>query len=339
MGAQWSFRRSVMAAKSVQRRRRGLLLAPLLCLVRTNVAARPEPYPAKPIHWIVPYPPGGGADLLARLITERLAQTLKQAIVIKNLPGDSTTLATLALLTAPRDGYTVLQTAEQLAVNAVMLPHLEYSAERDIEFIAPLVRTPLVLLARPTLPASNAADLVTLMREPRQRLAYGSWGTGGMNHLAMAAFTDRFGVHPRHIPYRGAGPAVQGLLNGDIDLYFSDLTTAVPYIRSGRLKALLVSSLERQPCLPDVPTADESGAKGFDMVTWQGLVGAAGMPSSAVLGLSTAVRDVLQDPTLAKQLQESHFQISPAKPEQFREDFLRTKNKLGALARRLNIHI
>jgi tripartite-type tricarboxylate transporter receptor subunit TctC len=317
---------------------KSLLLAVLLgCLLFADAAGAQGTYPSKPIRWIVPYPAGGGADKLARLIAHRLSQSLKQTVVVENHVGASTTVAMQAMLAAPRDGYTVLQTAEQIAVNTSLFPKLEYSPQRDIQFIAPIVRTPLVLLTRPGLPVSDPASLVAYMRKNGSRATYASWGQGAINHLAMAAFADLVGTHLRHIPYPGAAPALVGLLNGDIDLYFSDVTSAMPYIRSGQLRALLVSTRDRLAYLPAVPSVHESCYPGFDMATWQGLVSAEGIPPKAAQTLASAVRMALEDPEVAKELRDRSFVPDPGTPEQFRQTFLQTQTQLGNLLRKLDI--
>jgi tripartite-type tricarboxylate transporter receptor subunit TctC len=316
-----------------------VVLALVTCNLFVGGAALAQDYPSKPIRWIVPYPAGGGADNLARLITQRVSQTLKQTIVVDNRPGGNTIIGTQALLSSPKDGYTVMHTAEQLASNTSLYPDLKYSAERDIEFIAPMVRTPLVLLARPNLPASDAAGVIAFMKQGGDKVTFGSWGQGGANHLVMEAFADRVGVRPMHVPFPGAAPAIQNLLGGQIDLYFSDPTTALPYIRSGKLKALLVSTRDRLSFLPNVPTAHESGYPGFDMYTWQGLVAPKGVPPDVVKALAATVRQTILDPEVNKELLERGFIPDPGTSEQFRDSFLRTQNALGSVVRKLNIRI
>ncbi|MDR6858771.1 tripartite tricarboxylate transporter substrate binding protein [Variovorax guangxiensis] len=315
-----------------------LSIALIACLFAAGGAAAQD-YPSKPIRWIVPYPAGGGADNLARLVTQRVSQALKQPIVVDNRPGGNTIIGTQALLASPKDGYTVMHTAEQLASNASLYPELKYSAEREIEFIAPMVRTPLVLLARPDLPASDAAGLFAFLKQGGDKVTFGSWGQGGANHLVMEAFADRVGVRPTHIPFPGAAPAIQSLLGGQIDVYFSDPTTALPYIRSGKLKALLVSTRDRLPFLPNVPTVHESGYPGFDMYTWQGLVAAKGIPPEVVKTLAATVRQTIQEPEIHKELLERGFIPDPGTPEQFKASFLRTQSLLGDIVRKLNIRI
>ncbi|WP_183043454.1 Bug family tripartite tricarboxylate transporter substrate binding protein [Alicycliphilus denitrificans] len=318
-------------------------LARLTIVLATSLSfggvAVAQDYPAHQIRWIVPYPAGGGADNVARVVTQRLSQAIKQPIIVDNRPGGNTIIGTQALLSSPKDGYTVMNTAEQVAVNASLYPDLKYSAERDLEFVAPLVRTPLVLLAKPDFPADNPAALAAYMKERGDRVTYGSWGQGGMNHLTMEAFADRVGVAPMHVPYPGAAPAIQALLGGQIELYFSDPATALPHVRAGKLKPLLVSAKDRLQTLPNVPTVQESGYPGFDLYSWQGVVAPKGIPPQAVQALAKAVRETLNEPAINKELLERGFLPDPGTPEQFRESFLRSQKALGDIVRKRNIRI
>ena len=312
-------------------------LAALACVAGNALA---QDYPSRhQIRWLVPYPPGGGADNVARVVTQRLSKVLNQAIVVDNRPGGNTIIGTQALLLAAKDGYTLMNTAEQVAVNAALYPDLKYSAERDLEFVAPLVRTPLVLLAKPEFPASDPAALIELMKQRGDRVTYGSWGQGGMNHLTMEAFADRVGVTPMHVPFAGAAPAIQSLLGGQIDLYFSDPATALPHIRAGKLKVILVSTKDRLPYLPDAPTVDESGYPGFDMFSWQGVVAPKGIPEEVVQKLAQTVRQTLEDPEIKQELLDRGFLPDPGTPDSFRAAFLHSQKILGDLVRKRGIRI
>ncbi|WP_198087540.1 tripartite tricarboxylate transporter substrate binding protein [Variovorax sp. E3] len=301
--------------------------------------ASAQDYPSRPIRWLVPYPAGGGADNIARLVAHRTAEIMKQSIVVDNRAGGNTVIATQVLLSSPKDGYTVMHTVEQIASNTSLYPNLPYSAERDIDFIAQIARVPFILLVRPNLPVTDAASMIAYMKKEGEKINYGSYGQGGANHLIMEAFADRVGVRPTHIPFQGAAPAVQNLLGGQIDIYFSDPTVALPYIRSGRLKALLVTTKDRLPYLPDVPTVAESGYPGFDMYTWHGLVAPKGTPPDIVRSLSAVIKQVVSEPTVHKELLERGLIPDPQSPEQFRDTFLKSQASLGSIVRKLNIKI
>lgn len=299
-----------------------------------------QDYPARaPIRWIVPYPAGGGTDNIARLVTQRASEVLKQNFVVENRAGGNTVIATQTLLSSAKDGYTVMHTVEQLASNTSLYPDLKYSAERDLEFIAQIARVPFILLVRPNLPASDAAGLIAYLRKNGESVNYGSYGQGGASHLVTEAFADRIGVRLTHVPFQGAAPAIQSLISGQIDLYFSDPTVALPFIRAGRLKPLLVSTRERLPYLPEVPTVHENGFAEFDMYTWHGLVAPKGIPAEAVRTLSAAIGKILEEPAMKKELLERGLIPDPRTPEQFRETFLKSQASLGTIVRKLNIRI
>lgn len=298
-----------------------------------------QDYPSRAVRWVVPYPAGGGGDNIARLVSQRVSEVLKQSIVVDNRPGGNTVIATQYLLSSPKDGYTVLHTAEQIASNGSLYPNLQYSAERDLDFIALMARVPFVLLARPNLPVTDAASVIAYMKKEGDKVNYGSWGQGGANHLVMEAFADRIGTRPTHVPFQGAAPAVQSLLGEHIDLYFSDPTVALPYIRSGKLKPLLVTTKERLPYLPEIPTVAESGYPGFDMYTWHGLVAPKGTPPAVAQKLSATIKQVVAEPAINKELMERGLIPDAQGPEQFKETFLKTQAELGGIVRKLGIKI
>lgn len=308
------------------------------CVLGLGTATAQE-YPSKPIRWLVPYPAGGGADNIARLITQRAAEVLRQPIIVENRAGGNTVIATQAMLASPKDGYTVLHTVEQLASNTALYPDLKYAAERDVEFIAQIARVPFILLARPNLPVNSASEAVGYVKRQGEKLNYGSYGQGGMNHLVMEAFADRVGSRPTHVPFQGAAPAIQNLIGGQIDLYFSDPTIALPFIRSGKLKPLLVTTKERLPYLPEVPTVAESGYPGFDMYTWHGVIAPRGIPPEVRRTLSATVAKVVDDPAIRKELLERGLIPEAKSADQFRETFLKTQAELGGIIRKLDIRI
>lgn len=316
--------------------RTALIALSLLCATGAAVA---QEYPSRPIRWLVPYPAGGGADNIARLVAQRVSDLLKQSVIVDNRPGGNTVIATQLLLSAPKDGYTVMHTVEQIASNTSLYPKLSYSAERDVDFIAQIARVPFVLLVRPDFPASDAAGVIATMKQNGDKINYGSYGQGGANHLIMEAFADRIGVHPTHIPFQGAAPAIQNLMGGQIDLYFSDPTVALPYIRSGKLKAVLVTTKERLPYLPDLPTVAESGYPDFDMYTWHGLVAPKGLPPQVVATLADTVKKVVSDPAVNKELLERGLIPDAQGPSQFRETFMNSQATLGTIVQKLGIKI
>lgn len=296
-----------------------------------------QDYPNKPIRWIVPYPPGGGGDIVARLITPKIASATSQNILVDNRPGGNTIIGTQYLLSNKPDGYSVLHTAEQIAANGSLYKNLKYSAEKDLEFIGTVVKTPLVLLAKLDLPVSNAQEVIAYMKAQDKKVTYGSWGQGGMNHLTMEAFAQRLNVSPVHAPYAGAAPAIKDLLGGVIDLYFSDLASALPHVKAGKLKPLLVSTKERVPLLPDIPTLQELGFEGFDMYSYQGIVAPKGFSPEVLQKLSDLLRNAVNHPEVRSELTSRGFIPAPSTPAEFRKQFLDSQAQLGEVIRLRNI--
>jgi len=301
--------------------------------------AAAQDYPARAVRWIVPYGPGGGTDIVARIVTKKMAETHGQSFVVENRPGGNTMIGTQAVVNAQPDGYTAMQTAEQIAANESLYKDIKFTVGKDFEFVAPLVRTPLVLLARRGLPVTSPQELVAYMKEQDAKVNYGSWGQGGMNHLTMEAFAGRLGVHPLHVPFTGAAAAVKELLAGNIDLYFSDYGTAMPYIEAGQLTPVLVSTRERLPMLPDLPTAQEAGFEGFDMYSFQGVVMPRGTPRERVERISAEVRQALESRDVHDDLMARGFIPAPGAPDDFRRMVLDSQKEFAAIIRDRKITI
>ena len=302
-------------------------------------AGAAEKYPEKPISWIVPYGPGGGTDIVARLLTNKITQSINQSIVVENRPGGNTMIGTQALLKARPDGYTVMQTAEQIAANESLYKDLKFKVSKDFSYVAPLVRTPLVLVARKDLPASTPQELFVYMKNKGSAVNYGSWGQGGMNHLTMEAFASRIGAQPTHVPFNGAAAAIKELVAGNIDLYFSDYGTAMSYVETGRIKPILVSSKERLPMLPNVPTIHESGFENFDMYSFQGVVMPEGAPKDAIESLSIQIQKALQDKEVREALMARGFLPNPGTPEDFQAQVLRAQSDFAKIIQERGIRL
>jgi tripartite-type tricarboxylate transporter receptor subunit TctC len=310
------------------------------CVFLISSASQPsyaEDFPSKQLRWIVPYPPGGGGDIVARIVSPRVAAATSQIILVDNKPGGNTVIGTQNLLASKADGYTVMHTAEQIAANGTLYKNLKYSAEKDIDFIGTVVKTPLVLLARLDLPVSNAQEVIAYMKAQDKKVTYGSWGQGGMNHLTMEAFAGRLNVNPVHAPYLGAAPAIKDLLGGVIDLYFSDLASALPHVKAGKLKPLLVSTRERVPMLPNIPTLQELGFDGFDMYSYQGVVAPKGLPPEVLNKFSELLRNAVNHPDVKAELTSRGFIPAPSTSAEFRAQFLESQNALGNVIKQRNI--
>lgn len=323
--------------------RRALRLATTLAAcflgVLSSHSVAQENYPERPISWMVPYGPGGGTDIVARIVTKTISESLDSSIVVENRPGGNTMIGTQALLNARPDGYTAMQTAEQISANESLYKDIKFKVDESFSYVAPLVRTPLVLVARNDLPAATPAELIEYLKSENTKVNYGSWGQGGMNHLTMEAFAMRLDVNPLHIPFSGAAAAIQALVAGDIDLYFSDYGTAMPYVESGRIKTLMVSSKDRLPMLPDVPTIQESGFEGFDMYSFQGVVMPQGVPEQHVQKLSGEVKKALQDKDVHDALMSRGFIPNPGSSQDFEALVLHSRSEFAKIIQARDIKI
>lgn len=312
------------------------VIAALLGMSTVVVA---QDYPSRQIRWVVPYPAGGGADILARIMSQNMQATLKQPIVIENKPGGNTRIGTQFLAKAPADGYTVMNSTDQIAANSSLYKTTGVKATDEVDYVGAIVKTPLILLARLNLPANNIKEVLEYIKTNDKKVNYGSWGVGSTNHLTMEGLAGRLGASPTHVPFQGAAPAATALLSGTIDLYFTDLGSALPYIKSGKLKAIAVSTKERIPMIQDVPTIAESGYPDFDVFTYQGLLVPKGTPPAVINTLNKAIHIALENPEIKNELLTRGVIPDPTTPEQFKAQVLKSEKDLGEIIRRLNIVI
>jgi len=314
----------------------------LVALVASGLSVTPtlaqvQNYPDRPVKWLVPYGPGGGTDIVARIVTQNMSVNLKQPFIVENRGGGNTIIATQALSKLQSDGYSAMQTADQLAANTSLYKELPYVANQDFEFVSSLVKTPLVLLARNELPVNSMKELVAYIQKNENKMSYGSWGTGSMNHLTMEALAGQLKASPLHVPYAGAPLAINALLGGFIDLLFTDLGSALPQVQAGKLKPLAVSTATRITQLPELPTIAESGFPGFDLYSYQGVILPKGTPAELVAKLSAAIKVALDNPTIANDLNSRGYIPSPSTPAQFKAQFIKSEKDLGDIIRSRNI--
>ena len=314
----------------------------LVALVASGLSVTPtlaqvQNYPDRPVKWLVPYGPGGGTDIVARIVTQNMSVNLKQPFIVENRGGGNTIIATQALSKLQSDGYSAMQTADQLAANTSLYKELPYVANQDFEFVSSLVKTPLVLLARNELPVNSMKELVAYIQKNENKMSYGSWGTGSMNHLTMEALAGQLKASPLHVPYAGAPLAINALLGGFIDLLFTDLGSALPQVQAGKLKPLAVSTATRITQLPELPTIAESGFPGFDLYSYQGVILPKGTPAELVAKLSAAIKVALDNPTIASDLNSRGYIPSPSTPAQFKAQFIKSEKDLGEIIKSRNI--
>lgn len=277
-----------------------LILA--LALGIAPAVAAGQAYPSKPVRLIVPFAAGGSTDIIGRTVGQKLNEMWGQPVLVDNRPGGSTVIGTDAVAKAAPDGHTLLITPAPFTIVPSLIAKLPYDPARDFEPVILINTTPLVVVVHPGVPAKSIKELIALAKRKPGALNYGSSGSGGSNHLAGELFNAMAGVKMVHIPYKGNAPALADLVGGHVDAVFNGLTSAMPLIKSGRLRALAVTSLSRSAALPDMPTLDELGLKGFQAVAWNGLTAPARTPKEIVAKLNADVLKVIRSPELAERL-------------------------------------
>lgn len=278
-------------------------------------------YPDRPIKWLMPFPPGGGADLVARMLAEQMSPALnRQAFVIENRPGGQTVIATQALVSAKPDGYTVASVTDSLPINEYLLPKLPYTLA-DVTPISIFVKSPMVLVTAADVPGNTPAQLFSYMKAGN--IAYGTWGAGSSSHLAMEYLCGRLNVSLLHVPFAGAAQAVTALLGGHIQIMWTGLTSAAPHVKSGKLKAWAVSTRTRSNVFPDTPALAEAGVSDFDVFGWNGMVAPRQTPPEIVRVLGDAIKTAMNVPDVRENLTSQGFVLWASTPEEFQEQMRR----------------
>ena len=263
-------------------------------------AAMAQGYPSRQVTIVVTFPPGGNADVVARLLADKLQQSLKQPVIVENRPGAATIPGTSAVLQAPADGHTLLQTGTNTNINPLLGNKTPYDAERDLVPVVLLVTVPAILVLHADVPANNLAELVALAKSKPGELNYGSPGNGTFAHLAMAQLTQATGTTMTHVPFRGLGPAMVGLLRNDVQMMTSDIPGSLEHIRTGKLRAIAHTGTIRMPQLPDLPTMAEAGVAGYEAAGFLGIMVRAGTPSEAVALLNREINNALASPEFSR---------------------------------------
>jgi tripartite-type tricarboxylate transporter receptor subunit TctC len=301
-----------------------------LILALTCSALQAQSYPTKPIRLIVPYPPGGGTDFFARTVSAKLSDSLGQQVVVENRPGAATIIGAEAVAKSAPDGYTILlgDTAT-FAVNPTLYKKLPYDPLKSFEPISLTGRFALLLVVHPSVQANSVAELIALAKAKPGTLNYASPGPGSPHHLAMVLFTQRTGISMVHVPYKGAGPAIQDLLGGQIPTMFLDLAAGAPQIKGGKIRALGVASPKRIAALPDLATLAESGLPGFEAWAWQGLVAPAGTPPEVVAKLGAEYARAIGDPGIRQKIIDAGVDPLQSSPREF-TDYIRSEQEKWA---------
>jgi len=292
---------------------RFLALLAAACLVSSALA---QSYPTKPIRIVVPFAPGGGSDFIARFMAQKLTVGLGQQVIVENKPGAGGMLGIEQGVKSPADGYTLTLIASSYTVNPSIYK-FTFDPVNDITPIIQLSQGPLLVVVRPSLSAKSTQDLIALAKAKPGQVNFASSGQGSVIHMATELFQSMAGVKMNHIPYKGTGPALTDTIGGQTDVFFSSTATAVPHVQSGKLRAIAVTTLKRIPALPDVPTVNESGVKGYDVVLWHGLIGPKGLPRPIVNRINAEAGKALKVKETAAQLQNDGVAPAGGTPEQF----------------------
>ncbi len=295
---------------------RRLLLA--LAAASLCPAALAQSWPAKPIRIVVPFPPGGGTDIIARETSQKVAAATGWTFVIDNRPGAGGNLGVDAVAKAPADGYTiVIGQTSNLAINPTLYAKMPYDSQKDLAPIVLLANAPLVMVTGMGTPHKTLADAVNAAKARPGALNFASPGNGTVAHLTSEMFQKAAGVKTQHVPYKGAAQALTDVISGTVDLYMSSVPTLIGQIRQNKLRPLAVTSARRVDDLPNVPTINESGYKGFDAVTWFGLLAPAGTPKDVIARVNAEFNKALQNPELRKKLGDEGADPAGGTPEQF----------------------
>jgi len=285
-------------------RRRIVLLALgfVLAVSSSAAQAQQDDYPSRTVHILAAAAPGGNPDVLARLLSQRLSEVFGQSFVVENVPGAGGVLAAKRIATSSPDGYTLMiNDSGALAINITMNPDANYKLA-DFTPITALATVPTALVIIPSVPANNLSEFITLAKSKPGAMNYGSAGPGSIHHLTMEIFAEQAGIKLVHVPYRGGTALVNGLLTGEIQAGWSGLPNVIAQINTGKLRGLCVSVLQRAASLPNVPTCDEAGIKGFDIADMLGLQGPAGMSPQVVERLQSAVAKIIREPEMAERM-------------------------------------
>jgi len=279
--------------------------AALLAVVATSALA--QGYPAKPAKVVVPYPPGGPTDIVARVVSQKLSEQMGQQFVVENRPGAGGNIGAEAVAKSPADGYTLLVATTAHAINPSLFKSLGYNLTKDFAPVSQLTSGPLVIVANPSLPAKSVQELIALAKAKPGTLNYASSGNGQSTHLSAELFATMAGIKMNHIPYKGSAPALTDVMGGQASLMFDTMLSAMPQVKNGKLKAIAVTSASRSPAAPDVPTVAESGLPGYEAIAWNGLLVPAATPADVVAKLNAELKKALDAPDVKDRFSAQGF--------------------------------
>lgn len=299
----------------------GVLAALLMCAAG---AAMAQNYPTGPVRIIVPFPAGGGIDTMARLLAPKLSEAIGRTVLVDNRAGANGMIGSRVVAKAPRDGYTLLVNGVNFVTTPSMFKNAEYDPVRDFDAISLLALAPNILVVHPSLPVKNVRELIALAKAKPGQVLFAGSDSGSTPHLAGELFKTLTKTDMVHVPYRGTGPAITAILSGEVSTMFMPALTALPLIQSGRVRALGVTSLERLPALPDLPTVSESGLKGYQSSQWYGVLAPAGTPQDILSFLNSHTMKIMHSPEMKERMKNSGSVAVGSSREMFSK-FLQTE--------------
>lgn len=301
--------------------------AAALCCAAVSGTVQAQAYPTKPIRWIIPFPPGGGTDVISRTLAQKLTESWGQQVIADNRPGSGGTIGLAAAAKMPADGYTiVLGQLANVAIAPALYPTLPYDPVKDFAPVTLVLTSPLLLVAHPSFPARNLKEMIAVARARPDAVTFGSPGNGTTGHLGTEMLKTMAGVKMTHVPYKGAVPAFTGLLGGEISIYMSSIPPAMPMLNAGRVKAIGVTSATRMRNLPNVPTLAEAGLPGYEVTNWYGVMAPAGIPKDILTKLNGELVRILKQPDVQQRFQGEGGDVSANSPDEFSK-FIR--NEIG----------
>jgi tripartite-type tricarboxylate transporter receptor subunit TctC len=293
-------------------------LAATACLgLSATQAAYAQAYPSQNITLLIPYPPGGSADIVARPLAAELQSRLGKTVIVDYKPGAGGTIASAQLARAKPDGYTLIMVLAAHAINHSLYPTLPYNTKTDFTPVSLVATLPLIVAAPLSTPANTIPELIKYAKANPGKLSFASAGNGNTSHLAGEMFKSATGVDMMHVPYKGSGPAVMGLLSGEVSLMFDSISTSLPQVQAGKLKALAVTGEKRSPLVPQVPTVAESGVPDFIVNGWYGILAPAKTPPEIVNTLSRAIADSIKQPKIQQQMAAHGYTLIGSSPKEF----------------------
>jgi tripartite-type tricarboxylate transporter receptor subunit TctC len=298
---------------------RSFIAAAALAAAMASGGALAQSWPSKPIRYLVPFPPAGATDITARIIADKIAGPLGQPVVVENRPGAAGNVGSELVAKAAPDGYTLLQCTVAQSISATLYAKLNYDLEKDLAPVAMIALVPNVMEVNPSVPAKSVAEFIALAKSKPGKINFASSGSGTSIHMSAEMFMMMTGVKMVHVPYKGSGPALADLLGGQVDVMFDNLTSSIGYIKSGKLRALAVTTATRYPELPDVPTMQEAGVPGYEATAWFGMLAPKGTPRSVVARINSEVNKALAHADVKEKLAQQGAVASAWTPEQFGE--------------------